>query len=378
MTALTSRFAYLRVLVFRELQQLIRDPVALILTLVAPVVAAMIASAALGSPPKIDATIAVVGSGSSLDNAAQLAVVGASGRDTTLRWHVLNDQSQARRMVSDGMATAALILPPAGAPAPTPVGVVVNRNARLVADLATSAARTIATRLSVTRALRAGDGPAGPGTPPPIAVSLVSPHRRALNGAELYGPVIAVFFLFLASNFIARSMRADHERGTLARLRVMPLGTGTIIAGKLVTMLVVGLAEFATVLVVMSLVSHAHWGNLLTLSAVVLALTLAIGAVGLVNASISRSFEAASRVGPLVALGFAVLGGNLVPLQNLPPIARRIADFTPNGVAIRGMRDVEANRAGLPGVAGALFLILGFTIVVGGIGYSRLRRRVEG
>jgi ABC-type uncharacterized transport system permease subunit len=79
----------------------------------------------------------------------------------------------------------------------------------------------------------------------------------------------------------------------------------------------------------------------------------------------------------LVALAFSALGGFLVPLQNLPDAARTVASYTPNGVAIRTMRDVATGQTGPAGVTGPVLLILTFAVVVAAIGFVNGRRVVE-
>lgn len=374
MTGLSRQVLYLRVLVARELRDLKRDPVTLVLTLVAPVLAALIASVGLGSPPKIDATVVVVGSNARLGDPSALTELAApsTGGNTPLRWQLLDSEAKARDMVRKGKAVAALILPRNDAGASATVGVVVNRNAHLVADLAISAARTLASRLSLgrfdaTRKIAVA----------PTAIVVSSPGRRALNGGELYGPAIAVFFLFLASGFVARGLHAERERGTLDRLRAMPISTGTIVAAKTLAMLTVAVAEFTVVLVTMSIFYGARWGSILALGAITVALSLAVAAVAVMIGAFAHSYQAAAAIVAFVALALAVLGGNLVPLQNLPDVMRRIATFTPNGVAIRAFHDIAANDRGVGDVAGALARILGFGVVVGTLGFARLRQTVE-
>ncbi len=374
MTGLNRQIAHLLVLVGRELRGLLRDPVTLGLALVAPVLGALIASAGLGSPPKIDATVVVVGSTARVGDLGALTELAASGPGDSppLRLRRIDSEAQARDMVTNGDAVAALILPPDDAGASAPVGVVVNRNAHLVSDLAISAAHTLATHLSV-----GGDDGAYASAVRPSETVVSSPGRRALNGGEIYGPAIAVFFLFLASGFVARGLQAERESGTLDRLRAMPVSTGTIVAAKTITMLTVAAAEFTVVLVTMSIFYGARWGNIPALAAITIALTLAVAAIAVMIAAIGRSYHTAAALVAFVSLVFAVLGGNLVPLQNLPDVMRHIAAFTPNGVAIRAFHDIAANGFGVTDIAGPLVKILGFGVVVGAFGFARLRRTVE-
>jgi ABC-2 type transport system permease protein len=358
------------VLTQRDLRELWRSPATIGLMVVGPVIAAILASLALGQPPKVHAAVVVVGAPSNVGDVSELAQLASDSHSASLRWEQAASAQQARAMVESGQAAAALILPLGNPPRPT-VQVIVNRHAPIPAALATSAAHTLAARLAAAQ-VGATEPPR-----PSTQLAVLSPGRRSLNGGELYGPVVAIFFLFLSSGFVARGLQAERERGTLSRLRAMPIGPAAIVASKLVTTLVIGVVEFTAVLATMTLIYGARWGSLWELGLVLLALTLAVAAIALVVASFARTPMAAYSVGMLIALALGALGGNLVPLQNLPDAARRVADTTPNGLAIRTMRQISSDTIGFSGVVRPVALILAFALVVGTVGYVYVRKVVE-
>jgi ABC-2 type transport system permease protein len=367
-----GQLRYLRVLLRRDLRVVFRDPVTLAMALVAPVIAAMIASAGLGTPPKLRATVVVAPTRANLGDSGALATLAAiaSGAHTPLRLEVAPSATAAEQDVYEGRATAALIPPPANAPPHAPIRVVANRNVPLVGDLVTAAARTLAAHIDASTV-------SPPVTTAETTVAIIAPRRRPLDAGEVYGPVIAVFFLFLAAGVVARGLVAERELGTFGRLRSMPIGTVTIVAAKSLTMVAIAAVEFAAVLFTMTLVYGARWGNLAALAAVTLVLALAVAAVAVCIASIAKTYQAAAALVAFVALIFAALGGSLVPLQNLPSPMRVIAGFTPNGIAIATIHDISANGVGLAGAARPIAALLGFTAVFAAIGIMRLRRMVE-
>jgi ABC-2 type transport system permease protein len=363
-------FRHMPVLVGRELRGIVRDPITLVLVLIAPVLGALVASAGLGSPPKVDAVIVVAGSNSHFGDSASLAALASPASATQkspLRFLRAPNAAAARADVVAGKAVAAMIIPPDNAPPGTPIAVIENRNVRLVGDLTTSAARTLATQLSGAHT----------GVAPQVTtIGVVSAGRRPLDPGELYGPVIAVFFLFLASGFIARGLVAERDLGTFGRLRSLPISVSTIVASKTVTMLTVALAEFTAVLFTMTLAYGARWGNLGAVALITFCLSLAVAAIAVVIASFSKTQSASGVLVSFVALAFGALGGSLVPLQNLPPVMSTIARFTPNGVGLVALHNISANGQGIVGVARPAGAILLFTIIVGAFGLSRLQRMV--
>jgi len=363
------------VLVGRELRQIGRDPITLALTLFAPLFAAVIASAAFGSPTRVEGRVVVAVPGRAPEAMAQevakLVPVDARSGDA-LRWEVIESADEARRMAEDGDADAALLLPPPDAAPDTPVTVVANRNARLVSELASSGAQALGSRIRLAALL---------GAPPTldsnIEVHVVTPDRDPLNGAELYGPVIAIFFLFLTTGIVARGLQNERELGTLYRLRSLPIGLGAIVTSKVATMLIVGIVEIVIVFAAMGLFYSADWGETLAVLAVLIALFAAVGAIALVLASFAAKSLGVHVLELPVALGLTVLGGYLIPIQHLPDAASQVAGLLPNGIAIAALRDISANGDGLGDVAGAVLAIWGFAIVLAAIGYVRLRRAVE-
>ncbi|MDZ4827471.1 MAG: ABC transporter permease, partial [Actinomycetota bacterium] len=277
---------------------------------------------------------------------------------------------RAREMVAQGDADAALILPDEDESATTPIAVIVNRNVPLVGQLAASGARTLATRVAAA---------SHADLPPPAVITVdVDGGKRSLSGAELYGPVIGIFFLFLTAGFVARSLQEEREQGTLARLRSIPISAGTIAFAKVLTVVIVGGIELAIVFLIMGVLYGAQWGSLAAVALIGFAITLAVGSIALLIAALARTSSTAHNLEVIVALGFAVLGGSLVPLHNLPDAARPIAAVTPNGVAIRALRDVAANGYGVRDVLGPVFVILLFTLFFASIGQVLVRRAVDG
>src|SRR5262249_53940566 len=92
-------------------------------------------------------------------------------------------------------------------------------------------------------------------------------------------------------------------------------------------------------------------------------------------AAVSKSLEQAQGLEVMIALGLAALGGNLVPLQNLPDAARVVAGVTPNGGAIHAIRGVAAG-GGLGDVVRPVLVMLVVALVLGWFAFARARRIV--
>ncbi len=349
-----------RTLVRRELRQISRDRVALSIAVIAPVAAAMLASVALGAPRQVDATIAIVTPPGTSDAAARAIAAFDSG-DFGLR--VVATESEARDLVRSGDISAAVVVPVSG---DEPMRVIANRSEQIPEAIAYDLARLAQ--------VPGAAGAIGPDSSPAAAV-ITQPVDRTLGGAELYGHVVAVFFLFLTTGLVARSLHRERTRGTLTRMRVMAVGSDAILASKGIVMVLLGGLEMAAVLLALSAVFGANWGSVVATVVVGVAITLAVGAIALVVATLTRSLELAQVLELLIALTFAALGGNLVPLANLPDAARFIAGLTPNGVAIRAFREVAVGGT-LIDVWRSVAVIGGLAFALGWFAFTRARRIV--
>jgi hypothetical protein len=173
-------------LIARELRRLAHEPAALLLIVVAPLVVAIITSVSLGAKPKVDATIGVAGLPGGTAALSALAADVDSGSAVSVRT-VSPDLADAG--VRDGTLTAAIVIP---ADASAPVRVIGAKNEKIASEVARSVAQTISAR-------RVNDGPDA------FAVITASPGRKPIQGAEVYGPVIAVFFILFGVGAVSRA-----------------------------------------------------------------------------------------------------------------------------------------------------------------------------
>lgn len=86
-------------------------------------------------------------------------------------------------------------------------------------------------------------------------------ENRLFSSTTFYAAGMAVFFLFFTVEFGVRSLLAERENGTLARLLVAPMRPGWIIGGKAVASFVVGLTSMVVPVVASTFLLGAKWGD---------------------------------------------------------------------------------------------------------------------
>jgi ABC-2 type transport system permease protein len=191
-----------------------------------------------------------------------------------------------------------------------------------------------------------------------------------------FGPAMAMVFLFFGIGAAARSVLAEREAGTLARLRAAPIPFGHVLAGKLLAMMAVSLTSVAVVWATTSWVLGASWGDPLGVLALTLALVLAMGAIALLVAVLDRTQEQADAVTAGVGFTLAMLGGNFFPPGSLPPVFQGLSLLTPNGWALQGYGSLAIDQRGFESVIGPLLALLAIGALIGTVAVTRFRRRM--
>jgi ABC-2 type transport system permease protein len=97
-------------------------------------------------------------------------------------------------------------------------------------------------------------------------------------------------------------------------------------------------------------------------------------AVGLlIGATVSDPDQAASVVTP-VAIGLAMLGGCMWPLEIVPPFMQAVGHLTPHAWAMDAWMGLVFDGDGVAGIAVDLAVLAGFAAALGLLATWRLRR----
>ena len=91
-----------------------------------------------------------------------------------------------------------------------------------------------------------------PTAPPPVALNDISTTAKVLDSKTYFAAGMAIFFLLFTVQFGVSSLIEERSEGTLARLLAAPVRRSSILVGKLLTSIVLGVVSL-TVLVVASL-----------------------------------------------------------------------------------------------------------------------------
>jgi ABC-2 type transport system permease protein len=381
------------VIAAKDLRLRLRDRTALLTAFVAPIVIALIMSAALGGfDHGVHAHVAVVDADRGPVARAFFAALEAPALRPTLS--VSRSTADAARSALRRRSVGAIITIPAGfsdqaQPSPPTLSVTGRDDqpigravARAVADAFMS--RVSAVRLAVQTATSV---PTGAATTPvtdvagSAAASVAktvadrSPGRRVPPGTY-FAPAMGVLFLFFTASFGARSFLVERREQTLQRTLAAPVPPGLVVAGKAIATFVLGVSSLLVLWVVTTFVFHYHWGDPVAIATLSVAIAGALVAVTAVITTFARTDEQAAGYTNVVVFALALVGGNFIALYQLPRSLRMASALTPNGWALRGFADLAAGSGHVGAIVRPLLAVTGFAAVFGFIALRRASRLV--
>ena len=246
-----------------------------------------------------------------------------------------------RRDADRGTVAATFVLPAGlsdaiGHGAPARLRVLGDVDQPIGAEVAESIAQSYAARIDTARIAAAALGLPGTSAalvgsiPAPVVLADVSTKSRQLDAGTFYAAGMAVFFLFFTVQFGVSSILEERRDGTLARMLVAPIRRTAVLAGKLTTSVVLGIASMAVLAIATHFLLGAHWGNPLGVGILICAGVLAATSAMALVATLARTTDQAGAWQSMVALVLGMLGGTFFPVS---PGGRRARAAEPGDAA---------------------------------------------
>ena len=376
----------------KDLRQRLRDRSAILVAVVVPLALAAVFALVI---PESDGGVTFRYAVVDLDRGPASAPLLETLRDVesqgVAELRTVGTRAEARRLVDDGDVSAALVIPAgfstaarSAAPArlevvgdvDAPIGTLVARSLA-----ASYAAELDAARLAAAAAVHAGRSPQqaaerASALPRPIEVADVTAEEKGLDATTYYAAGMAVFFLFFTVQLGITSLLDEKRDGTLARLFAAPVPRRAILAGKVLTSLVVGLVSMTVLVVATSLLLGADWGDPLGVGLLVVAGVLAATGATALTTTWARTQEQAAAAQSVVALVLAIVGGTFFPVEQAGGLLARVSLLTPHAWFLEGLGDVTAG-AGASDVLAAVGAMLAFAAVTTGLALLRVGRLLE-
>ena len=165
------------------------------------------------------------------------------------------------------------------------------------------------------------------------------------------------------------------QKKILRRLRLSPVGAGTIVGSRVAVSVLVALVQTAIFIGVASvpyfgLKLSNYWWMCIPM---VFVGTLAFLSLGLLAGSFTKTPEAASAVANLIVLPMAFLSGAFFPLQGAPAWLQTVSQALPLRHMVDGLLAVMVRGQPPASVLPQMGILLGFAVVVSAISVALFR-----
>ncbi|HEY4897914.1 MAG TPA: ABC transporter permease [Solirubrobacteraceae bacterium] len=376
----------------KDLRQRLRDRSALLVVIVIPFALAAILGATLSgtSPGSTRFSFATVTGDRGRPAQAFSALLVRLEHDGLLRLRSVDTLAGARRLAKSGEVAAAFYIAPGFSRAVgsgqggtvevvgdpnQPIGTLVARSiaqgyASELDGIGVAVATAIASGASATPSQLAA---ASARIPSQISIRDISARRRDLDAKTFYAAGMAVFFLFFTVQFGISTLLDERRDGTLARLQVAPVARTSILAGKVLTSVVLGVLGMSVLALASSLLLGAHWGNPLGVAILILTGVLAATSIMALVVTLARTPDQAGYWQAIVALVLGMLGGTFFPVYQAGGLISKLSLATPHAWFLRGLREL-AGGAPASAALGPAAVILGFAVICGALTLTNTAR----
>jgi len=294
---------------------------------------------------------------------------------------VVTSAAEARELVDDGSATAAIVYPSelgraiVDPTAPSaPITIVANAQddfaADVALDVATSSARTFDT-IGALNALGAPTDNLG-GEIAVIEGAVVG--SRVLTDGTYFAVGMASYFAFFAASGFVATIHRERRESTLARMLGSPISRAAPVLGKGIAAGLAAALSYAILVVASTVLLGADWGPPAGVILIGAALSFAAIGVSMAVVSLTSSEEAAGQVGTVLATGWAIFGGVFLELPTTG-LFSSVAKLSPFHWAFRGI-GLNAGTGSLAEVGVQALAIAIFGVI--GVGIAWLRRNELG
>jgi ABC-2 type transport system permease protein len=185
-----------------------------------------------------------------------------------------------------------------------------------------------------------------------------------------------VLFMYLTGLTGSAALIEARRLGLSRRMLATPTPASTIILGE-------GLGRYGVVLVqgiyivaVTLIVFGVDWGDPVGAAAIVLLFGAACAGAAMLMGTLFENDQQAGGVGVIAGLGFAALGGCMVPIEFFPPTMQTIAHLTPHAWALDGFAELVRRDGTVVDILPELGMLALFAVGLIGIASWRLRRSI--
>ncbi|MFO7546437.1 MAG: ABC transporter permease [Trueperaceae bacterium] len=213
-------------------------------------------------------------------------------------------------------------------------------------------------------------------TPDALSLRATPTSSRQLDFTTYYAVGMAALFVFFTVQLGVTGLLDEERDGTLTRLLAAPTGRWSILAGKVLSSMTIGVASMVIMALASTWLMGANWGDPLGVLVLIVALVAAAAGILMLVAGLARSVEAAGNLQAIVAILLGSLGGAFFQIPQQEGVLQWLQRASPHYWFLQGMGDL-AGGGGLGVLGNELLAIAAFAVVAGTVGWFAMGRRLN-
>jgi ABC-2 type transport system permease protein len=172
-------------------------------------------------------------------------------------------------------------------------------------------------------------------------------------------PGYTVMYVFFIISYLSSAIQDEKQNGTFKRLLSLPVSRRSFLGGKLLTGLIIGLAQVAIIFGVGFFVFGLDLGqDLVALFLLSTSLVAAATAIGLAAATTNAG---SVLIAPVIV--GALLGGCMFPIDLMPQFLRTISYVVPHSWAMTGYQNLLVRGQGLLQILPQIGVLWAFAVI---------------
>jgi ABC-2 type transport system permease protein len=288
---------------------------------------------------------------------------------------VVASEAEARRLVDDGEAGAAVVFParlsrsladPGGEP--TAIRVIGDADADITTAVAEAVAAQTGRGIDTVRVLQ-GLGAPATDLSGSLTVTEAEAGTRVLTDGTYFAVGMTSYFAFFAASALVASIHRERRESTLARMLVAPIARFAPLVGKGLAAGSVALISFLVLVGLSTALLDAGWGPLPGVVAIGVALCVAAVGVAMALVTVTTTEESAGQIGAVLATAWAMFGGVFLPLPPTGFLAG-VTRLSPFRWVVEGI-GLNAGTGSTGEVLVSAAAVAAFGLVGGAIAFAR-------
>jgi ABC-2 type transport system permease protein len=198
-------------------------------------------------------------------------------------------------------------------------------------------------------------------------------NGNPLTGISYSSAGFAIMFVMIMMLSMTGILLEAKQTGIWSRLFTTPVTRFQVLLGYFLSFFIVGWIQFFLLIILSSTLFNVNWGSSVALLLLVTVLLLCIVGLGMAIAGFVKTVEQQNAIGTLVIISTCMLGGVYWPINMVPDVMQKIANFVPQTWAMEGFTTLISESGTIGDIVMPLIVLLGFAVVFLSIGLSRIK-----